>query len=79
VKRSTINRNIKALRAALKCATEWGVLSSMPLGKITFRTEDENAVVRYLSEEEEARLKRGARPSRQSAARRSRVRQQLAA
>jgi integrase len=29
----------------------------MPLGKITFRAEDENAVVRYLSDDEEARLR----------------------
>ena len=58
VKRSTINRDIKALRAALNRATEWGVLSSMPLGKIKFRVEDENAVVRYLSDDEERRLRR---------------------
>lgn len=57
VKRSTINRNIKALRAALNRATEWGVLSAMPLGKIKFRAEDENAVVRYLSDDEERRLR----------------------
>src|SRR4029079_8569547 len=57
VKRSTINRNIKALRAALNRATEWGLLSAMPLGKIKFRAEDENAVVRYLSDEEERRAR----------------------
>jgi integrase len=57
VKRSTINRDIKSLRAALNRATELGVLSSMPLGKIKFRAEDENAVIRYLSEDEEARLR----------------------
>jgi integrase len=57
IKRSTINRNLKAIRAALNRATEWGVLSAMPLGKITFRAEDENAVIRYLSDDEEARLR----------------------
>ena len=57
VKRSTINRNIKALRAALNRATEWSVVSTMPMGKIKFRAEDENAVVRYLSDDEEARLR----------------------
>jgi integrase len=74
VKRSTINRDIKALRAALNRATEWGVLSSMPLGKIKFRVEDENAVVRYLSDDEERRLRRalvardtGRRAGRESA------------
>jgi integrase len=30
----------------------------MPLGDITFRSEDENAVVRYLSDDEERRLRR---------------------
>ncbi len=40
----TINRNLAALRAALNRATEWGIVSSMPLGKIRFRAEDENAV-----------------------------------
>ena len=41
---------IKALRTALNRATEWGVLSAMSLGKIKFGAEDENAVVRYLSD-----------------------------
>lgn len=68
VKRSTINRNIKALRAALNRATEWGVLSAMPLGKIKFRAEDENAVVRYLSDDEERRL-RGALVARDNSRR----------
>jgi integrase len=72
VKRSTVNRNIAALRAALNRATEWGVLSSMPLGKIKFRAEDENAVVRYLTEEEESRL-RGALVARDNARRAARA------
>lgn len=72
VKRSTINRNIKSLRAALNRATEWGVLSAMPLGKIKFRAEDENAVVRYLSDDEEARL-RAALVARDSARRDARA------
>jgi len=72
VKRSTINRDIKALRAALNRATEWGVLSSMPLGKIKFRAEDENAVVRYLSDDEERRL-RGALVARDNARRAGRA------
>ncbi len=73
VKRSTIHRNIAALRAALNRATEWGVLSAMPLGKIAFRAEDENAVIRYLSQEEEARLRSAlvARDNARRAARQS--------
>jgi hypothetical protein len=30
---------------------EWGTLSAMPLGKIKRRTEDENAILRYLLED----------------------------
>jgi hypothetical protein len=57
VSRSTINRNISALRAALAKAVEWGALSAMPLGKIKRKAEDESAVVRYLSDDEDARLR----------------------
>jgi integrase len=57
VSRSTINRNISALRAALARAVEWGALSAMPLGKIKRKAEDDNAVVRYLSEDEDTRLR----------------------
>jgi len=46
-----------ALRAALARGVEWGVLSTMPIGKIKRRAEDENAIVRYLLEDEEARLR----------------------
>jgi hypothetical protein len=56
VSRATINRNISALRVCLARATAWGIVTAMPLGKIKRRAEDENAVVRYLSEDEEDRL-----------------------
>jgi integrase len=59
VSRVTINNNIAALRAALNRATEWGVVSSMPLGKIKRRAADENPIVRYLSADEEVRLRAG--------------------
>jgi hypothetical protein len=52
-----MDRNISSLRAALARAVEWGVLSAMPLGKIRRRAEDDNAVVRYLSEDEETQLR----------------------
>jgi integrase len=55
--RSTVNRDVSALRAALARAVEWGTLSAMPLGKVKRSAEDENAVVRYLSDDEEARLR----------------------
>jgi integrase len=54
---ATIHNNIAALRAALNRAIEWGVVETMPLGKIKRRAADENAVVRYLSADEEARLR----------------------
>jgi integrase len=53
----TINNNIAALRAALNRATEWRIIEAMPLGKIKRRAADENAIVRYLSSDEEARLR----------------------
>jgi hypothetical protein len=64
VSRSTVNRDVSALRAALARAVEWGTLSAMPLGKIKRSAEDENAVVRYLSNEEEARAPSGAHRTR---------------
>jgi integrase len=54
---ATINNNIAALQAALRRATEWGVIETMPLGKIKRRAVDENSIVRYLSSDEEARLR----------------------
>ena len=57
ISRSTINRNISALRAALRRAVEWGTLSAMPLGRIKRSAEDENAIVRYLTDDEESRLR----------------------
>lgn len=71
--RVTIKNNIAALRAALNRATEWGIVSSMPLGKIKQRPADENAIVRYLSAAEESRLRAAlaARDDRRRAGRES--------
>jgi hypothetical protein len=71
--RATINNNIAALRAALNRATEWRIVSSMPLGKIKRRTADENPIVRYLSGDEEPRLRAAlvARDNRRRAGRES--------
>lgn len=73
VSRTTIKNNIAALRAALNRATEWGIVSAMPLGRIKLRMTDENAVVRYLTADEEARLRAAlaARDDRRRAARES--------
>jgi integrase len=70
---TTIKNNIAALRAALNRATEWGILPAMPLGRIKLRATDENAVVRYLAADEEARLRAAlaARDDRRRMARQS--------
>ena len=74
VSRATINRDIQALRAALSRATEWGTLSANPIARMKQSLEDENAVIRYLSREEEQRLRKalaerddGRRAARESA------------
>lgn len=58
VSRATINRDVQALRAALSRAVEWGSLSANLLGRVKHIPEDENAVIRYLSREEEQRLRK---------------------
>lgn len=57
VSRTTINRDIAALRAALARAVEWGALSSHPLARMKPTSEDSSAVVRHLSPDEEERLR----------------------
>ena len=58
VSRATINRDIQALRAALSRAAEWGTLSTNPIVRMKQSAEDENAVIRFLSREEEQRLRK---------------------
>ncbi len=71
LKGSTINRDLAALKAALSRAVEWGFLSSDPLARMKRVTEDESAIVRYLSGDEEIRLRQAlvARDGRRQAAR----------
>jgi integrase len=71
LKGSTINRDLAALKAVVSRAVEWGLLSSDPLARIKRLTEDESAIVRYLSPEEEIRLRDAlaARDGRRQAAR----------
>jgi integrase len=54
---STMNRDLAALQAALSRAVEWGSLSTNPARRMRRSTEDESAVVRYLSADEEQRLR----------------------
>ena len=54
---ATVNQDVRALRAALSRATEWGLLTANPIGKVKQATVDENAVIRYLSADEEQRIR----------------------
>jgi integrase len=53
---ATVNQDIRALRAALSRATEWGLVSANPIGKIKSAPVDNTGVVRFLSRDEERRL-----------------------
>ncbi len=64
MKPSSINKPVSALKALLNRATEWGVITSNPLAKVKSLREDKSGVVRYLTQEEEQRL-RNAIKSRQ--------------
>ena len=55
---ATVNQDIRALRAALSRATEWALLTANPLGKIKAAPVDDHGVIRYLSPDEEQRLRR---------------------
>jgi len=68
----TVNQDLRALRAALSRAVEWGVLTVNPIGKMKHATVDENAAIRHLSPDEERRLRK-ALPDRDDARRAGRV------
>lgn len=54
---STINRRVTALKAVLNKAVEAGYLHSNPTSSVKALRLDRNAAVRFLSEEEESRLR----------------------
>jgi len=54
---STINRDVGALKTVLSKAVEWEVLGSNPLRQLKPVRTDSNGPVRYLSKEEEGRLR----------------------
>lgn len=70
--KTTINRDVAALRTVLSKAVEWGVLTDHPLQKLKPLKVDQNKNVRYLSEDEETRL-RDALTARDAALRADRI------
>jgi integrase len=56
-KDSTINRELNDLKSSLNKAVEWGLLAEHPLATVKRSKVDNNAKVRYLSDEEETRLR----------------------
>jgi integrase len=65
-KPSTVNRDLDDLRSSLGKAVAWGLLDSHPLGSVKRSRVDTKAAVRFLSDDEETRLREalGAREER---------------
>lgn len=57
VRPSTLNRDISTLKALLAKAVEWGDLEAHPLNTLKPLKTDKTGVIRFLSEEEEKRLR----------------------
>jgi integrase len=57
IKPITVNRDIAILKALLSKAEEWGIISANPLSKFKPAAVDSVAKVRYLTKNEETRLK----------------------
>jgi len=53
-----VNRPISALKAMLERAVEWGVIDNNPLKNVKALHEDPNPIIRFLSKEEEIRLRK---------------------
>ncbi len=70
-KPGTINRDIATLKSCLSRAVEWGVIDEHPLRRLKLSKEDKSGIVRYLTPEEESRL-RDALVGRDGANRKSR-------
>jgi integrase len=55
---TTINRDVAGLRAALSKAVEWNLLDEHPLKAVKPLVTDKSGVVRYLTKDEEKRLRK---------------------
>ncbi|MCO6440705.1 MAG: site-specific integrase [Nitrococcus mobilis] len=69
---STVNRDVTALKSALNRAVEWNVIDANPIAKVKPAKLDRRGVVRYLSDDEETRL-RAALAAREEQARAERA------
>lgn len=54
---ATVNRDLNPLKAALSRAVDWGLLEDNPLSRIKSMKTDGHSVIRFLSDEEEERLR----------------------
>lgn len=55
---STLNRDVAALRSALQRAVDWDLLPANPIAKVKAAKVDTQGKVRYLSRDEEGRLRK---------------------
>jgi integrase len=74
VKPATVRRNLVMLRAALERAVEWGHLPANPLISYKLPKVSSAGVVRYLTDQEEARLRAAVRPIKRERKDRARIR-----
>lgn len=57
VQPSTVNRNLNVIRGALSRAVDWNLLTAHPMRKVKASKTDRGGVVRYLSADEDRRLR----------------------